>query len=631
MGALEQRCRSQVQGTAGAQVVVDEQPGPCPYCAGPMHVEKTFQHHGITIEHGPFEARETVYVCAARCRLSGRLVRWRQPELAELLLPRSTSGYDLMVLVGLRRFVDHRQREEIRAELQSRHGISLSAGELSALGRRFLLYLEALHQAQAQPLRAALAKDGGFPLHIDATGEDGRGTLLVAYAGWRQWVLGAWKIPTERAEAILPRLQLLVERFGSPCAVMRDLGRAVIDAARDLVASLGRPIPVLGCHLHFLKDVGEDLLTEAHDELRALFRRFETTGHLRALARDLGRRLGPSLEPIRQRVSAWLAAPADNHDLPQGLAGLAVVRALAQWVLDYPHDGRDEGFPFDLPQLDLYRRCRRACRAVEAYLWTLGDDRKVHQALLRMHRILEPVRSELPFQKPAATLEARGRLLTELREALRLKVKPPPDLGPAPSTPKAEQELRDIETALDDLARSLRKRRPAAGPAKSTRQAIDLILAHLERHGPSLCGHAIALPQSAGGGIRLVERTNVLLEAFFHRLKHGERRRSGRKILTHDLEQLPPAAALAFNLTRSDYVEILCGSLEQLPRAFATLDTADRSRSLPARTRAQIAELQDHDIVSRSMPTADRKIIRAEAMETRLQAALRSRPPRWGR
>jgi hypothetical protein len=39
-----------------------------------------------------------------------------------------------------------------------------------------------------------MQRDGGWPMHIDATGENGRGTLLVAYAGWRGWVLGAWRI-----------------------------------------------------------------------------------------------------------------------------------------------------------------------------------------------------------------------------------------------------------------------------------------------------------------------------------------------------------------------------------------------------------------------------------------------------
>jgi len=72
-----------------------------------------------------------------------------------------------------------------------------------------------------------------------------------------------------------------------------------------------------------------------------------------------------------------------------------------------------------------------------------------------------------------------------------------------------------------------------------------------------------------------------LLELLVHAMKHGERRRGGRKNLAQDLERLLPAAALAASLTRSDEVSILCGgSLDQLPQAFARLDTLDRSRSL---------------------------------------------------
>ena len=67
-------------------------------------------------------------------------------------------------------------------------------------------------------------------------------------------------------------------------------------------------------------------------------------------------------------------------------------------------------------------------------------------------------------------------------------------------------------------------------------------------------------------------RTNNRLESLFHTIKHGERRRSGRKILTQDFEILPPAAALATNLHHADYVSLVCGSLDRLPEAFAALD-----------------------------------------------------------
>lgn len=629
--ALQATGQRHVRSTRGVLVCVDERPGPCPVCGGVMRVQKTLRRHGVTLEHGPFVARETAHVCAAGCRRDGASVTHRAATLTARLPPKGIVGYDVIVFVGLARFVEHRQREEIRAALEAQHGIVLSAGEVSTLGRRFLGYLELLHEARAEALRAALAQDGGWPLHVDATGEDGRGTLLVAFAGWRHWVLGAWKVPTERAEVILPRLRAVTERFGAPCAIMRDLGRAVKDACHDLVAGLAHDIPVLACHLHFLRDIGGDLLDAAHDQLRRLFRRFKVKPGLRALARDLGRTLGPDIAQARQGLSAWQTQIDQDHVLPDGPTGLATVRAMAQWVLDYHADGHDQGFPFDLPYLDLYQRCHTAGRAADAFLRRPIRDARVSKTLGRLRRLLHPIDSQVPFEKVAATLRARAALFTELRDALRLRPKPAARTVPPPSGPTPEQaavELRDIEAAVQALTASLRERRPERGPAQDQRQAIDAILAHLHRHGPSLFGHVIRLPPSVGGGIRLVDRTNNSLEGLFADIKHGERRRSGRKILTQDLEQLPPAAALATNLRSSDYVAIVCGTLDQLPQAFAQLDAAIRRRSaLVARAAARTADANDGDVVSASLPIADRVLIRTEHMDRRIRAAARSRAP----
>jgi hypothetical protein len=601
-----------------------------------MHVQKTVLHGGVTLAHGSFQVRETVHVCAGGCKKPGpdgkpaRALIQRQPEVASLLLPRSTVGYDVMTFVGVERFVHFRQREEIVTALEERYGLTLSSGEVSDLCRRFLVYLDALHRARAGAIRQALEKDGGWPLHIDATGEGGRGTLFSAYAGWRDWVLGAWKISTERADAMLPKLRAVVALFGEPCAVMRDFGKAVTEAARDLVAGFSRPIPVLGCHLHFLKDIGKDLLCAAHDELRALFRRFAVQPRLRAFARDLGRGLGTGVAQARRDVADWLAGEDDGYRPPEGTAGLAVVRAMAQWVLDYPHDGSDEGFPFDRPFLDLYRRCLRALRAIESLLRKPCADARVRRALERLHGTLAVVRSEPPFHRPAQSLERRARLHDELREALRLRPKPKQATSLAAPANVSDQmlEIRDIEKAVDELTRSLRERRPERGPAQDEREAIDLVLKHLERHGPSLWGHAISLSPAAGGGVRLVERTNVLLESFWHEVKHGERRRSGRKVLSQDFEQLPAEAVLARNLTRPDYVAIVCGTLDDLPRAFAELDASERSLSLPARLRPAASRAADGEIISASLPKADRALVRSPAMRQRIDAEARSRAPR---
>jgi hypothetical protein len=596
----------------------------CPECAGPTRVRKTCLLGGVTLAHGRFQARESERTCPRGCRIEGRPVVRRTDDLERLLLPRSTIGYDVLVQVGLQRFVHHRQREEIRSSLAEQWGVEISSGEVSGLAAKFCVYLAALHQTRAEPLRAALASDGGWPMHVDTTGEDGRGTLLVLYSGWRRWVLGAWKIPTERAEAILPRMTETARLFGAPCAVMRDLGRAVIEASGKFIASLATPIPDLGCHMHFVRDVGKDLLRASHEALRDLFRRFDIVADLRALVRELGRKLGPDLDQARAGLAAWLQHDAP-YALPTGDEGLATVRALAQWTLDFTDDGRDEGFPFDRPWLDLHGRCLTACRATEAFLSRPHADDPAYHALLRLFRILSTVRNEVPFGRLAATLTARARLLDELRETLRLQ---PKERGHPPQqvlSAEVAAELHDIEASLKTLVASLRDRRPNRGPGGDTREAIDVVLAHLNRHGPSLFGHKVELPSSLGGGVRLVERTNVVLEAFFHQIKHGERRRSGRKTLSQDLEHLPPEAALALNLACPDYLAILCGSLEGLPAAFAALDAGHRDLSLPARTRAVPATA---DSVTRSMTTVDRRLVRTDEFAARVDAAARSRSAR---
>ena len=182
---------------------------------------------------------------------------------------------------------------------------------------------------------------------------------------------------------------------------------------------------------------------------------------------------------------------------------------------------------------------------------------------------------------------------------------------------------------MESLYLSLQERRPQRGPAQDSRQAIDLILMHLDRYGDSLWGHVIKLSAEAGGGIRLVERTNNLLEGFNRSMKQGERRRSGRKTLSDDFEHLPPEAALARNLLCADYVEILCGSIEQLPKAFAQLD-ADRRRQSLATEPPNASQPTQHtpEIASASLPKEDRRLIRSEDMAIRILAAARSRAPR---
>lgn len=121
-------------------------------------------------------------------------------------------------------------------------------------------HLQCLHLSRSEEVKRAMAGDGGYPLNIDATSEAGSGTLFVAYTDRRGWVLGSWRLTTECANQIKPCLEETVELFGIPVAIMRDLGKAVIPAAKSLVEDLDEDVTILGRISHFLKDIGKGLL-----------------------------------------------------------------------------------------------------------------------------------------------------------------------------------------------------------------------------------------------------------------------------------------------------------------------------------------------------------------------------------
>lgn len=618
---VQTHCFIHLDTLSGLTVSAREQSYHCEICNGTMRVQKSYPHRGRTIAHGMFTVWETFWECANGCRhTSGCKVVQRAQSVSDILMPHSTIGYDVMAFIGRQRFLKYRQREEIQTQLAETYQVRLSSGEISRLAVLFTTYVARLHQAKTEQLKEILDHDGGWPMHVDATGENGRGTLLVVMAGWRKWVLGAWKIATEKQELIVPCLEEVVQRFGPPLTIMRDLGRAITPAVESLADNASPKIQILACHQHFLSDIGKDLLGEPNSELRNLFRRFNTQAQLRTLIRDLGSKIGDRIDKARLVVLNWQNIIETQHQIPSGHDGLAVIRNLTQWILDFAADASGLDFPYDRPYLDLYKRSQTVLRATDAFLRNLPDDTDVKRSLNRLHRILLPIGSEVPFHSVVKKMKKRARLFDDLRGQLRL------------SSMLAEDESIDdldhMKNQLEEWTELLRKKRPARGPTEDIRQSIDIILKHIDVHGENLWGHAIALPD---GNLRLVARTNALIENFFGEMKHLERRRSGRKNLTQDLEHLPAEAALVHNLNCNDYLSIVCGSIDELPAAFARLDADARQRQnqgiKPKKNEDLKRALQ---FSTASMSTADKRVIRHESMNKRIQKAANSRAPRIG-
>ena len=627
---MELGYRRKIEDNRIGMVTLEPEGSFCPKCFGDMKIQKTRSRYIATIKYGCIDLRILTLACKAGCLNTDRTLITRNPQALNRLVPRGSNfSYDIEAFVGIERYSHFQQREEIQNKLITEHNISISTGEISNLSKRFLEHLRCLHFSRSEELMKAMVGDGGYPLNIDATSEAGSGTLYVAYTDWRGWVLGSWRLTTERANQIKPCLEETVSRFGIPVAIMRDLGKAVIPAAKSLVEDLDEDVTILGCHAHFLKDIGKDLLEPSYHELRKLLRSYGFKASLQRLIRGWGQKLGTKAKEAREDISEW-ARNAEKHQIPSGPTGLSIIRSLAQWALDYSADSENLRFPFDRPYLDFYKRFKILRRAIDAYLRRPSTDPDVLRALKRLAKVIDPIITDRKFFHITQTLSKRAALFDKLRKTLRLN--PKADYSKQNAAIKSEQqkafEIIDIRQSLENFKESLLEIRSKRAPGHDLRKATDIILDHLERHGDSLWGHVVNLPIHAGGGIRVINRTNNCLEFKFSGIKRGERRRSGRKVLTQDMENLPPDAMLVSNLDHPDYVEIVCGSLDGLPEAFAELDMKESTSILGKKSTKVKNNEESERVETASLSNADRSFIRKISIEENILAAASSRAPR---
>lgn len=134
----------------------------------------------------------------------------------------------------------------------------------------------------------------------------------------------------------------------------------------------------------------------------------------------------------------------------------------------------------------------------------------------------------------------------------------------------------------------------------------------MHRHQDHLLEHVILLLEHVGWGIKLVDQENNNLKEFLKGIKDGERRRNGRKVFSKDFEDLPEGVVLVQNLKHDDYVEILCGSLENLTGAFSVIDHLKEIGGLPT------ANVNDEVLLkTASLSNRDRKYIRSIEIQKR--------------
>ena len=207
---------------------------------------------------------------------------YRSQELRSLTPHRGQFGFDVIEFIGTALFVHCRNELAIQADLAARN-IPISTSEIGFLGKRFIFYLAIAHRQCHAQLRHYMASRGGYILHMDATCGGDSPQLFSCLDEISKFVLGNRKMPTEDSQHIIPVLSELKAAYGTPLALVHDMGSAILKA----VSTVFPTVPDYICHFHFLRDLGKDLFDFEYRTIRRYTRSFNSKATLNKVEKAL--------------------------------------------------------------------------------------------------------------------------------------------------------------------------------------------------------------------------------------------------------------------------------------------------------------------------------------------------------
>ena len=520
-----------------------------------LFVQKTGNRTVVSLNFSKFKAREVI-----RERIEdGKRLTFHSPRLKSVVPSGARYAYDLIALVGTKSYLENRKLKSIQEEISNRYGLPyIPFSSLYDLQRKFLFYLGEVQRQAAPRLKDYFQQRGHNTWLIDGTIEPGTPVFLGVKEAYDGIFLGGAKIPTENDRDIANCLIKVADFYGVPDETLHDLSERMFNACE--IAFPGNPHRV--CHYHLVRDIGEGLYEVPQQMLNK---------RLRAM------KLQHNLKDQRSNQTQWLQKAVKEKQMPlilkdllkgkpiehrwtKGL-GREVLLSLHGWMLDYPSDGNRQGFPFDPYHLYLHRRVIIVYDASQRLLSSETAKKDLPKAFLTFSSKLENYLSDPLIIEATELYEKAFDIFERLRATLRLGAK-----GSKPMHELYElqsDEQNEVSESLEELKKQFdESQRDCSNPKEI--KLYDIVKVHLEKYEPYL----FPAKANATEKYQIVRTTNGI-ESHWSQGKRARRQTHGRSKLTRDFHALPLEYMLIPNLNNARYIEIVLGSLEQLPEKMA--------------------------------------------------------------
>ena len=517
-----------------------------------LNVYKTREKTVVTLDIGAFRTKEIVLQ-----RPEENLL-YTSHELKALTPYRCTFGYDVIVYVGYALFVHCWSDQEIRKALAERN-ISISDRGISFLGKKFVTYLAMAHRESRQQLRRAMAVRGGYILHLDGTCDGESPHLCSGLDGMTEIILDNVKLPSEKAELLVPFLRQIKQHYGDPLALVHDMGKGILLAVEEVFP--GKPDFI--CHFHFLRDIGKDLFDEPYQRIRNRIQKLNLRTMLRQKAKALEKAMGANdkaVQALKAGINKGEMELSSFHRMPA-----LVAFTMIHWAFDTSGQLKGYGFPFDLPHLVFYQRLQRIYSFIEPFRHTSLHRNKSYRPLFQLFRLIHRVMEDPTLSKSVAQMKERVEVFEKLRRALRIAL---PEGKKGLNDDGAETDIKTIKEKVEAFREQLRTDSRLSG-----KDPYPKMIRQIDTYWEKLFADPIAVDTPRGRLFIQPQRTNNTLERFFRDFKRRNRKKIGSVSLTKTLNTILSDTPLVKNLDNEEYLNIILDGCNTLEERFAKIDS----------------------------------------------------------
>ncbi|HEY9246811.1 MAG TPA: hypothetical protein VIO11_08200 [Candidatus Methanoperedens sp.] len=252
----------------------------CPVCGDGLVKKYNTNEKTIITLKGRLVCWERVLKCRNKgCK--GNSMSFHSAEYKGLALSSMNFGIDVVAYKGGLRFSEHKTIEEVLESLQE-YGIHTNKATVSKHSDKYLALISGYQKEQIKKIRQGLAKQGGYVLQIDGTVSVRTKTLYIFRDNISDTILYS-ALAGNDTDEVKPLVQYISDNFGKPLAIVSDMQKSIIES----VAEVFPCVPHQYCQYHFLKNVGNAILSEKHRQLGTLIRDKEVKKEIETIQREV--------------------------------------------------------------------------------------------------------------------------------------------------------------------------------------------------------------------------------------------------------------------------------------------------------------------------------------------------------